>query len=259
MKHFRVWVQLTKNAFSSFLSNRLDSGSYFAGKCIRFVFFLILIVSLFEHTGTLAGYSQKETLLFFLTFNVVDVLAQAFLRGTYFFKGEIRRGTFDGVLTKPVNSLFYSLTRMTDLLDFLFFVPILIFLILVIYTLPGVNFLGVVQYIFLLMVGLGIIISIHIISAAVTLMTDENDNLLWLYRETVGLGRFPPEILSSKLQFFFTYIFPIIVVVAFPVKVLLGQLDFIYFALAILLACLFLVGSLLLWKHSLKFYSSASS
>lgn len=259
MKHLRIWIKLTKNAFSSFLSNRLDSVSYLLGKLLRFGFFLILIHSLFEHTSTLAGYTREQTLIFFLTFNVVDVLTSAFFRGIYFFKSDVLRGAFDGVLTKPVNALFYSLSRLTDLLDFIFLLPIVFLLIKNIVALPQVTFVQVFSYILLLFFGLIIATSIHIFSAAISLRTAESDNVIWLYREVVALGRFPPEILSSQLQIIFTYFLPVIVIVAFPVKALFGTLPLWSFFVSPLLTLLFLGFSIILWRHSLRFYSSASS
>ncbi len=259
MKHLRIWMRLTKNAFSSFLSNRVDSLSYLLGKLLRFGFFLVLIGSLFEHTPTLAGYTKAQTLIFFLTFNVVDVLTSAFFRGIYFFKGDVLRGAFDGVLTKPVNALFYSLSRLTDLLDFIFLIPIIFLLVKNIVILPHLDITRIFSYLLLLFLGLIIATSIHIFSAAISLRTAESDNVIWLYREVVALGRFPPEILSSKLQIIFTYFLPVIVIVAFPVQALFGTLPLWSFFVSIVLALLFFGFSLMLWKHSLKFYSSASS
>ncbi len=130
-KYYKVWKQLSSCAISSYLSNRIDSSCYFAGKIIRFAFFLLLIFSIFKFTDTMAGYGKYEVILFFLTFNLMDTLAQAFFRGIYYFKNDVRKGNFDYVISKPVNPLFYSLARMTDILDIIFLLPIIS---LVIYT-----------------------------------------------------------------------------------------------------------------------------
>src|SRR3989344_1491638 len=117
--YFRVWTQLSGMAFSTFLTNRIDAFSYFVGKLIRFLFFLLLIISIFKFTPTLAGYTKYEALLFLITFTMLDELGQGFFRGIYLFKYEVNKGNFDFVLAKPANALFYSLSRLTDLLDFM--------------------------------------------------------------------------------------------------------------------------------------------
>lgn len=259
-KYIRVWKQLTNCAVSSYLTNRIDSATYFIGKLIRFGFFILLIFSIFRFTDNLAGYSKYEAMLFFLTFNLVDVGAQAFLRGIYMFREDVRRGNFDYVISKPVNSLFYSLTKLTDILDILFLVPIITLIIFTVWKLQmAITFLNLALYLFLVFTGLLIILGIHIISAAVTVWTEESENLIWLYRETMTIGRFPPEIFSPAIQIIFTFVLPIIIVVGFPAKALLGLLNWPWIIFACVYAIAFFSLSVLLWKWSLKRYSSASS
>lgn len=259
-KYWRVWKQLSNLAISSYLSNRIDSVSYFIGKLIRFGFFLLLIFSIFRFTNSLAGYSKYEIILFFLTFNFIDVFAQAFFRGIYLFKNDIRRGNFDYVISKPINPLFYSLTRLTDILDILFLIPIII---LIIYTIAKLNILItliiIVKYLFFLCLGLIIVLGIHILSASITIWTMESENFIWFYRESITIGRFPPEIFPPTLQFIFTFLMPIVIIVAFPTKALLNNLTLSWSIIAILYAFAFFIIALLLWQISLKHYSSASS
>lgn len=259
MKYPRVWKQLSGMAFSTFLSNRIDAFSYIAGKLIRFLFFLLLIVSIFNFTPTLAGYSQYEVLLFFITFNIIDVLGQAFFRGIYLFKYEVNKGNFDFVLTKPANALFYSLARLTDLLDFMFLIPILGTLLYIIYRLPPVNIADIILYIFFIIVGLVILMAIHVLSAAITIWSMESENVLWFYRDAMSFGRFPPELFSSAIQIVFTFVFPIFVMFAFPAKALLGILSVQSMILGVLIAAVFFSISLILWNVALRAYSSASS
>ncbi len=260
MKYWKVWKQLTSCAVSSYLTNRIDSTAYFIGKLIRFGFFIIFIFSIFRFTDNLAGYGKYEALLFFFTFNLVDVGAQAFLRGIYMFKEDVRRGNFDYVISKPVNSLFYSLTKLTDILDLIFLIPIIALIVFTVWKLQmAITFFNLMLYLFLVFTGLLIILGIHIISAAVTVWTEESENLIWLYRDTMSIGRFPPEIFSPPVQTFFTFILPIIIIVGFPAKALLGLLNWPWIIFALFYAVAFFILSVLFWKWSLKKYSSASS
>jgi ABC-2 type transport system permease protein len=166
-KYFRIWKQLSSLAVGSSLSNRIDSAAYLVGKLIRFGFFLLLIASIFRFTDTLAGYSKYEVILFFLTFNLIDVFAQALFRGIYVFRYDISRGNFDFVLSKPVNPLFYSLSRQTDILDFIFLLPIGALIAYVVAKLPDpVGLSGVILYGSFVLTGMIIALGIHIISAA---------------------------------------------------------------------------------------------
>mgnify|MGYP001572754156 CR=1 FL=1 len=260
MKYVKIWRQLTVCSFSSTLSNRVDALSYLLGKIVRFAFFWLFISSLFHFTSTFAGYTKYEALLIYLTFNVIDVLAQIFLRGIYLFRHDVNSGAFDYTLAKPLSPLFYILSRLNDLLDIIFSLPIIALLIYVITKLPvSLTLPNILLYIFLVILGLSLVLSLHIISAAITIRTVESDHIIWFYRDALGLARLPTDILPDLLKIIFTYVLPVIVAVTFPTKALLGRLDLSSILLAIGLTLIFYSLSLHLWKSNLKKYSSASS
>lgn len=259
MKYFRVWRQLASMAFGTWISNRIDSIGYFLGKLIRFGFLLLMIISIFNFTDSFAGYTKYETLLFFLTFNLIDVGTQAFMRGIYIFGTDINKGKFDYILSRPLNALFHSLVRLTDLLDLIFLIPIIGIIIFITYHLSPIPPANILLYITLLAIGFVIITAIHIMAAAFSIWSFESQGMIWFYRDAISLTRFPPEVLPMPLQLIFTYIMPVFVMVAFPAKALLGILSVQSMILGILIAAVFFSISLVTWHKALRAYSSASS
>ncbi|MFA5925679.1 MAG: ABC-2 family transporter protein [Parcubacteria group bacterium] len=259
-KYLRVWKQLVILAFGSYISNRMEYGSYFLGKIVRFGFFLLMIVAIFSHTQNIVGYSKYQVIIFFLTAFFMDSLGQAFFRGIYLFRQDVQRANFDYVLVKPVNPLFLTLTRMTDLLDITLLAPLIV---LIAYSLSKLGVLGnpaaVLGYLLFVAIGFVIVASLHIISAALTVWTMESEVFIWFYRTATFAALFPPEIFSHPIQLLFTFIIPIVIIVAVPAKAVLGMLTLKMVLIAFAVAFVFLFGSLLLWKASLKQYSSASS
>ncbi len=259
-KYFRVWKQLTNCAVSSYLSNRIDSGSYFLGKIVRFAFLILLIFSIYRFTDNIAGYTKYQALLFFLTYNFLDVASQAFFRGIYMLREDVRKGDFDYTAIRPVNPLFYLLTKITDILDIVFLGIIIFFIIYFVVLLEvQVTSLAILLYVFLLLLGFLIILGIHVFSAGVMIRSVESENLIWLYRNTISAGRFPPEVYSPIVQFIFTFIFPVIIIVGFPTKALFGLLGWPWIIFACIYAIVFFSLSVLFWERSLRKYSSASS
>lgn len=259
-KYFKIWKQLANLSISSYLSNRLDSSTFFIGKVIRLILFLLMIEAIFSHTKLMAGYGKYEIILFMLTYYFIDVFGQAVFRGIYTFKNEIKTGNFDFLISKPVNKLFFTASRMIDILDSIFLIPIIYLIVLTVINLQTeINFFNIFFYIMLIISGMLITLGLHIISASITVISEESENFIWLYRETISLGRFPPEILPSFLQLLLTYILPIIIIVSFPVKALLGSLSWQFILFALLYSILFFALSLIIWNKALKHYSSASS
>jgi ABC-2 type transport system permease protein len=190
----------------------------------------------------------------------MDVLGQAFFRGIYGFQGLVRSGGFDYILSKPVSPLFYCLTRSTDVLDLLFLIPIIALIAFTITKVPiAVSAAHILLYVLFIILGMIIVLGLHIITACISIRTLESENVIWLYRETMTLGRFPPEIFSPFIQAIFTFVFPIIIIVAFPTKILLGLLQWHWILFTIIYTVIFFTISLWLWDNSLKHYSSASS
>ncbi len=153
--------------------------------------------------------------------------------------------------------MFFALTRLTDLLDFIFLVPIVGLLVSTLGHLSYTSF-DVFVYVYLVVVGLVIILGIHILSVCITLLTTESEQVVWFYRETMTLGRFPPETLPTTIQWIFTYVFPILVTVSFPAKALLGLLSPLSVILATIIGICFFCGSLLVWQWSVRRYTSVA-
>jgi len=247
-------------AAASYMSNRIEYGSYFFGKVVRFAFLLVAILAIFNHVKTMAGYSKYQVIAFFLTAFLVDTIGQALFRGIYLVREDIRKGNFDYVVSKPLNSLAYSLFRLPDFLDVIFLVPLLT---LVIYTFVKLgifsNPANILLYLVFILISTIILVALHIVSVSLTVWTMESESFIWIYRNAMFLGLFPPEIFSNPVQLIFTFAMPIIIIVAVPAKALLGILTPGMALAALAVAFVFFFGSLLLWKISLKHYSSASS
>jgi ABC-2 type transport system permease protein len=258
--YLKLWVRLASLSAESFLANRIDSAAYLVGKLVRFGFFLVMFFSIFHFTDSFAGYGKYETLLFFLVFNFMDVFAQILFRGIYSFRDEVKQGSFDFSLIKPVNSLFLALTRTTDPLDAIFLLPIIALLFWDAGKLShAVSFFDAIFFISLVIICQFIILAIHIFAACATVRTAETENLIWVYRESMTMARVPSETYPAILSAVFTYILPTLLVVSFPSKALIGQLAPSGFITAAMVAAIFFFASLKTWKFSLKKYSSASS
>ncbi len=116
MKYFRVWRRLAVMSFLVQAESFVSSFGYLLGKFVRIGFFLFFLTSIFKHTDAIAGYSMEEIALFFITFNVVDIIAQLFFRGIYGVRSLIREGDFDYFLIQPTNILFRVAFHSVDFL-----------------------------------------------------------------------------------------------------------------------------------------------
>lgn len=238
----------------------LSSVGYLLGKLMRVAFFLIFLAAIFQHTKALAGYSLEETALFFLTFNLVDILAQLFFRGIYGIRALIQEGDFDYFLIQPAHVLFRVSFNMVDFLDVVTGIPVLLITIYIMRRIPGaLEPRHVAAYIFLTLNGLLIAFAFHLAVAALAVLTQEMENTIWIYRDLMTLGRFPADIYSGSMRAVITFVIPIAVMTTFPAKAALGLLAGQWWVLAIFLSILSVVFGLSFWDYAVRQYTSVSS
>lgn len=259
-KYFRVWMTMAKMSFAEQTSSRLNAATLIFGKLIRMGFVFFFLIVLFSHTKSLAGFNLIQTLLFFMTFNLVDILTQLFFRGIYFIKWMIDRGELDLTLARPISPLFRLATHTTDFLDLLTLIPTVLVLGLVISRLgTEISIFQLILYLLLVFSGIVLAFSIHIFVAGIAVFTQEVENLIWIYRDLMTMGRFPASIYALPVRLVLTFAVPIAVMVSFPAEALLGILSWYWILFSLVWAGLFFWGSIKFWGLSLKYYTSVSS
>ncbi len=258
-KYIKLWWMMTFMVSQNSFVSRFGAGLFVLGKLIRFTFFLFFLLIIASRTHAIAGYTLWQIILFYLTFNLIDSLAQFFLREVYRFRSYVVSGDFDYFLTKPVPVLFRLLFGGSDILD----IPILIISFFFIYIslshLSSITFFNILIYIGLLINGFVIMLSFHILVLAIGVITTEVDNTLWLFRDLTQMGRFPIDIYRNPLRSVITFIIPVGIMVTFPAKAAMGLLSFNSILISVFVSAILLYLSLRLWKFSLKNYTSASS
>lgn len=258
-KYIFLWMKVTSQITQVAFASRLGVILFTFGKIIRFVFFLIFLFIITSRTNSLAGYTVWQVVLFFLTFNIIDIIAQFLWRDVYRFRSYIISGNFDMILTKPISPLFRSLFGGSDVLDLITLVPLGIFFFYVVNQLDGITLVNVLLYILLVINGLVISLALHIFVLALGIVTTEVDNAIWMVREITQLGRFPIKVYPKPISFVFTYILPVAALITIPTDALLGLVSVEGIVIAVSFSVFFLALSLYCWRNALKKYSSASS
>ena len=258
LKYLKLWWIMSKNSFVMVFYSKAAMAIFLTGKILRFSFFVVFLVFLLKGTDSLAGYNLNQTLLFFLTFTIVDTISQFLFREVYRFRPQIISGDFDLTVSKPVSALFRSLLGGADIID-LITIPPLVYAIIYIAGQLNPSFIEVVMYIVLIINGILISTAFHIAVLSMAILTLEIDHTIMIYRDIVSLGRFPVDIYKEPLKGVLTYLIPVGLMVTLPAKFLIGLVSFQGVLLAVLICVVFLFASISLWNFALRYYTSASS
>jgi ABC-2 type transport system permease protein len=256
-RYFLIWKKLVSNTLQNAFASRSGVIFFTSGKVLRYVFFLLFLVLIVSNTKQIAGYTLWEVILFFLTFNLIDILSQGIFREVYRFRFYLISGSFDHFLLKPMSPLFRVLLGGLDILDMFTLVPLIGFIIYTFHQLPGITLISMLLYLFLVINGLLITLSFHIFVLGLGVIATEVDNAIWIFRDITYMGRIPVDVYREPVRSLLTFVIPVAAMITFPAKALLGVLSSPWIILAICLCIGFLSMSLMFWKYALRKYTSA--
>lgn len=226
------------------------------GKILRFIFLFGVIFLVFSKTKIIAGWSLKQVVILYLTFNFIDTFSQLLYREVYRFRPQVISGNLDLILVKPYHPFLRVLVGGVDFLDLLLLVPYFFLLLFFIFQ-EKISFFSFFLYLTLVINGLIISTAFHIFVLALGLLTTEVDNAIMIYRDILNLGRFPIEIYQQIISFIFTFIIPIGVMITFPVKALFHFLSLKNIIFSFFISFFLLLLSIKFWQIGLKKYQSA--
>lgn len=257
-RYFKIWLIMSRNSFLAVFNQKAALSIFLIGKLLRFFFFFGFIIFLLKGTKSLAGYNLNQTLLFFLTFNLIDTVSQFLFREVYRFRPLIISGGFDLVLSKPVSALFRSLMGGADIIDLITIVPLTI-ATFYIARLLNPSFMQGIFYVLLIINGLIIASAFHIFVLGLGIISFEIDHTIMIYRDLFNLGRFPIDIYKEPLRGILTFLVPVGIMVSFPAKAIMGLMTPMGVIWSLIFGVLILAFSFRFWNFALKKYTSASS
>lgn len=226
------------------------------GKLIRFSMFFLFVYYLLSNTKLLAGYTLTQTVIFYLTYNIIDSLSQLLFREVYRFRPLVVSGELDSILVKPYHPFLRILMGGIDILDgfiTLIYVAISVYFIL---QLPNFAPYHLVLYFALIVNALLIATGFHIAVLALGILTTEVDHTIMIYRDMMRMGSFPVDIYQQPLRFLVTFVVPIGIMISIPVKSLFDILSPWWYTASFGFAIMTIIVALILWDLALKKYQS---
>lgn len=256
--YWLIWYTTAANALQQAFVSPWTNALFFLGKAIRFSMMLAFLFVLRRANAGMAGYTADQVVVFFLTYQLVDISTQILYRGVYMFSPLIRDGRFDGFLSKPMSPLFRALTGHPDINDTLFLLPVLVSTAWIFSTLElALTGVGIAWYLLLLANGFLIATGLHILILAAGILLTDVDGVIWLYRDLMRFGQFPAVVYAEPLRSVLYFVVPVGLMVTIPAEVLLGELTMPKIVGTLLAGVGFLGVSLIAWKYALRQYSSA--
>ena len=218
---------------------------------------------LYQYTDTIAGWSRAELLVLLGIFWAFNGLWDVLLGGLQELGRDVRFGTLDFVLLRPVNAQFLISLRRVSLLDLL---NVALGLTLAVYaasladvelsvaTLGRAVTAGVVC-----LCGLVAIYALRFCIVTCSIWLVGVRNLHDVLHPVFQVGQYPVTFFKGWVRVFLSFVVPVAFATTFPAQALLGTLDRRLVPLGLLLAGVTLYASHRFWRFAVRHYRSATS
>ncbi|MEM9252387.1 MAG: ABC-2 family transporter protein [Planctomycetota bacterium] len=257
--------------WSAALAAEVEYRLNFAAAAVIALFTLIgslLVLAIFYGPDTgadatiLGGWTYYEALCVTAVYTLLDGFQQTFLQPNRQQLTEmVREGQLDFVLIKPIDPQFWLSTNRLAI----FGVPNLVFGgVLLVFAMSQLDALpsafAVALGLSAIVVGMAIVYALGFLLATLTIWFVKMDNITLAMNALLEAGRYPIPAYAPAYRVFFTFVLPVAFMTTVPAATLTGR-DAPGWALAIAfgIAAAMVLGSRLLLKFALRFYTSASS
>ncbi len=259
-RYWRVYRAFFTTSFARELEFRANFFAKILYNMVWMFFFVMVLMVIYRNADSVAGWTRGEAFILAATCFLMNAVVSAFFQSLMEIPEQVRKGTLDFAITKPIDSQFWVSSRRFNFDRIGMLLAGVAMMAIGVYS--SNLHPGVVQWLaYVLLVGAAIAIfycfNLLLMTLGVWLVRVDN---LWVLGETVmEVARYPMDIFPNALQRFFTYTLPLAFLASIPARQLVDGLDPTMVALGACWAAVFLLAARGFWRFAMRHYSSASS
>jgi ABC-2 type transport system permease protein len=259
-RYWRIYKTFFVSSFARELEFRANFVAKIGQNVIWIFFFILILLVIYRNTNSVAGWTRGDAFVLAATCFFMNALFSAFFMSLNEIPQQVRKGTLDFVLTKPIDTQFWVSTRK---FNFDQVGTLLAGLVMIVYGGWSAQIHpGSAQWIayFVLVAAATLIFysfNLALMTTGIWLVRVDN---LWVLGETVmQIARYPLDIYSSGLRAGLTFIVPLAFLATVPARQLVRGFDVKMLLLGVVWAAVSVGLSRLFWRFALTQYGSASS
>ncbi len=258
------YLRIYKVFVSSSLSRELEFRANFIAKVGQNVmwigFSVLVLLVLFRNTNSIAGWSRAESFALLGTVSILEAMSKAVFFSLTEIPEQVRRGTLDYVVTRPIDSQFWVSSRRFSFDQIGSFVAGLVMVIVgLTSTHHTPSALSWLAYGTSMLAAVCIFYSFNLAMMTTGIWLVRVDNL-WVLSESVSsIARYPIDIYGANLKMVFIYFVPLALLATIPTTQLVRGLDLPLLRVSFLWATAALLLARTFWRFALRHYGSASS
>jgi len=261
-RYLSIYAAMWRNSVVRDMGFKTNFLLWIVVEVLWFALQLAFMVVIFQHTDRIGDWTKWQVVLLVGTANFIQQIFQAFfLSNITQISEHVRTGKLDFVLLLPANTRFLLSLRQVDLGGFVNAGTGLAVIAYALHRLGGppalLQCLG-----FLVLVAAGVLThyALMFLLATVSFWTVRAQGIVWGYYSLFNIARLPDAAFHGLFRILFTFTVPVLLVANVPAKLLAAKLGSPWEVVLLLVMCgVCLAVSELVWRFSLRHYTSASS
>jgi ABC-2 type transport system permease protein len=259
-RYWRIYRTFFSSSFARELEFRANFFAKIAQNCVWVFFFVMVLLVIYRNTTSVAGWSRGDAFVLVATCSLMNALVTAFFSSLQEIPQQVRQGTLDFVITKPVDTQFWISTRKFNFDQ----VGTLVASLVMFWYGVSTDHLHPTAAQFLaywLLVGASVAIfySFYLLLMTLGIWLVRVDNLWVLGESVLQVARNPLDIYAVPVQRFFTFVLPLAFVATIPAKELVRGFDLNLLLLGCFWGLISFIITRWFWNFALRHYASASS
>ncbi len=215
----------------------------------------------YGYTSTLKDWTYPQVLVLVAVYYLMDGLTEMFIAPNMRnVMSQVREGTLDFVLIKPVNAQFLTSFRTVVIWRA---ANIVVGILLTLYSVGRLgNHVGLVQALSFAVTmagGCAVVYSLWLVLVTLTFWFVRVDNIEQIVWQAFEAARYPIEIYPAWLRGGLTYIVPVAFIITIPAQALSGRAHQLPLIVSVVIGGFSLAAATLFWRVGLKNYTGASA
>ena len=259
-KYLGIYNAFFKASLAADIEYRLNFVFLMFAEFVWYSSQLILFEVLFRHTKIIGEWNLIQMRVFIFLVLFIDSIYMILWDPNFSaFTDNVRKGTLDLLLTKPINSMFMLSSQKMSVSH----IPCLFItaagFVWALLQIPDFHWFKLLWLIFLVPAGLSVIFCGRFALNCSAILFTRADFLQYIWYSLFRLGLRPDAIYSGFIRFILIFIIPFSMIASIPARILLEPTQhwLIVWSLILPFILFFLLRKY--WSYCLKHYSSASS
>jgi ABC-2 type transport system permease protein len=265
MRYLHLIGVFIRGSFQSEAAYRFNFASNLLNTVLNLAGSIGGIAVVFFNRETLNGWSFSEASallgVYLFVIGMKNLVIGPGLEALSGLSGELWSGSFDHTLLKPLPVQFYVSLRKWSLWSVIDVLLAAVIIVISLFT----NSSRYSSKVFIsclfplsLLFSLVLVYSILLVLASAAFWY-LGTQLMWLFDSLIQTGRFPVGIYPGFFRFLLTWLIPVGIIITFPARIIAGMTDIALLAGSGLLSVLMFAIASVVFKLSIRKYSSASS